>query len=78
MNHEDIDMERLKEACRTLGEYFETVQIFCTRVSDEEADEGGTVSCQHGTGNWFARKGQVTEWVLKQDENTRKEARENL
>lgn len=76
MTPEEIDMERLKTTVENLAEHFDTVHIFVTRVSDEEVDEGGTVNACFGTGNWFARSGQIKEWVLKQDERARKEVRE--
>lgn len=71
---EDADLQRLKDACAQLGEHFDTVQIFVTRFADS-TEEDGTVNAAWGTGNWFARYGQVKSWQVKQDEITRIDAR---
>lgn len=74
---EDIDMDRLKKACENLSEHFDTVHIFVTREGEEMDDGGkGTMNGSWGSGNWFARKGQITEWVLKEDESTRNGVRD--
>lgn len=67
---ENDDTQRLKDACVVLIEHFDSVQIFCTRHEPEE--EGGTIHAAWGAGNWFARFGQISEWMVKQDETTRK------
>lgn len=72
---EDQDMVRLKAVCAELGEHFDSIQIFCTRQQDEQDGEAGTVNCSWGSGNWFTRKGQVSEWLLKAEERTRMEVR---
>lgn len=59
----DSDLDRIKFAARTLGEYFDTVQIFCTRHGSS-AD--GTTHFQFGLGSWFARIGHITYWMWKQ------------
>ena len=53
------DAERVAQAVVTLREYFDTVQILCTR------DDGGrdTTFCAHGAGNWFARYGYARMFV---------------
>lgn len=53
-----------------LLEHFETVQIFVTKVH-KEAD--ATASMVRGDGNWFARYGQVKEWILKTEAMARRE-----
>lgn len=58
------DFKRLKKLCEALGEHFDTVQVFATR-HDPEA--GGTVHMNCGVGNWFARRGQVMEWLEMPD-----------
>lgn len=62
MTNEESDFleEKIKDAISTLAEHFDTVQIFCSLT---EADTKNTNSFQAGTGNWFARKGQIQEWV---------------
>lgn len=68
MKDGDEDMDRLDEAIGTLGEHFESVQIFVTRNAD---DNEGTVNATKGTGNWFTRYGQVRCWLIKEDERSR-------
>lgn len=67
---EEADLRRLKNAAAQLMEHFETVHIFATRhVSSDE----GTVGVQYGEGNWYARRGQVGEWLVKQDARSAEE-----
>lgn len=70
----NADMTRLKEACDNLCEHFDTIQIFATRVQDKTDGEEGTVSVTCGNGNWFARRGQIADWMIAQDAETRKNA----
>jgi len=69
------DMERVRKVLTELGEHFDSVQIFCTRHESGELD--GTVYLHLGTGNWFARYGQVREWCVKMDAQTHHSQREN-
>lgn len=69
----EADLERIKRSVATLGEFFDTVQVFCTKSIGEDA--GNTTSFHTGSGNWFARYGQVREWLIKKDEQAREEAR---
>lgn len=67
MNEEDekqSDLRILQDVCKVLREQFDTVQVFVTRVHD---DNGGTRSADWGSGNWYARYGQVSGWVKCQD-----------
>ena len=73
MNAEGDDLKRVREACQTLIEHFDTVQIFATRHEPEQ--EGGTVNVAYGEGNYFARYGFLADWMLRQDERTRKHIR---
>jgi hypothetical protein len=67
----DEDLKRVTEALEVLSEHFETTHIFCTRYED-----GGTIGIQKGTGNWFARYGQIREFLLKEDEEARANQRD--
>jgi hypothetical protein len=67
-NTETAEIELLKLAAQNLGEHFEAVHIFASR---DEPEEGGTVRYSYGLGNWFARYGQVREWILREEENAR-------
>jgi hypothetical protein len=72
------DVQRIKEACEALSEHFDTIHIFVTRLTDHETDnDQGTVNAQWGCGNWFARYGQIAAWIIKQDEGTRREVRDD-
>lgn len=61
--------ERLEKIARELGEQFDTVSIFVTQYEPEELD--GTRHVEVGVGNWYARYGQVKEWVIRQEEEAR-------
>lgn len=69
------DMERVEAACRALGEHFDSVQIFVTRHEPFQRD--GTVNINVGEGNWFTRYGQVSDWMIRQNERTRDYIRED-
>lgn len=68
------DLNRVQKALDDLGEFFDSVHIFCTR--HEPGSEGGTVHVSRGCGNWYARFGQASEWVEKERELSREEIRE--
>lgn len=77
MSEEDKDLGILKDACSKLGEHFESVHIFVTKSYDpDDPQERGTINASWGSGNWFARYGQIRTWIIKQDEQARKETRE--
>lgn len=54
------DIKLLKAAAKSLGEHFDNVQIFANRC-DDRAD--CTRHVHSGYGNYFARYGQVEQWV---------------
>lgn len=73
----DIELQRVKDACEVLAEHFDSVHIFTTRLKDDEAPgDRGTVHITWGSGNWFTRYGQIKSWLIKQDEQSRKEVRD--
>lgn len=74
MSDREADLERVKVAAQSLGEHFDSVQIFVTRHAAYE--ENGTIKVNYGEGNWFSRYGQIAEWMLCTDERIRKEVRE--
>jgi len=57
------------QKCLELSEHCSTVQIFITKDpveydrSDVEVNAGDTVSLRYGTGNFFARYGQVIDFI---------------
>lgn len=52
---------------------FDTVQIFVTKF---RPDADCTSSYNLGVGNWYARRGYIHDWTIKEDENSRMEAAE--
>lgn len=72
MTQEDQDTDRVRQAAEALGEHFDTVQILVTRHEEESV---GTTNVCWGKGNWFARYGQVREWLLKSEERTKESIR---
>lgn len=67
----DPDTAAVKAALERLGPQFDAVHIFATRYEQQE-----TVTVSMGTGNWFARYGQIRSWLLREDEGTRMRARD--
>jgi len=64
--------ERLvKQHVAALSEHFDSVQIFVSR--HDPAIQDGTVTVSWGAGNWYARAGQIREWILRQEEITRRQ-----
>lgn len=71
---QENDMNILQSVVARLSEHFDTVQVFTTKRSNSS---DGTENCQWGSGNWFARYGQVKQWVIKQDEDFREDVRKS-
>lgn len=71
---ESDDLKIVTKAIQDLSEHFDSIQIFATRY--DANSEGATVNVSKGTGNWFARAGQVREWIIKEDEASRKSVRD--
>lgn len=65
--NEARDIKLVDAAMIRLSEHFDSVQIFVTKV----IEDGQTAAVQKGCGNWYARRGQVQEWVAKEDEGSR-------
>jgi hypothetical protein len=65
------EQKLLDDAVQNLGEHYDSVQIFCTR--HESGENGGTLAVKKGTGNIYARYGQVREWLIQQDEGVKNE-----
>lgn len=55
------DVKRIQDALDALSEHYDTVQIFATRHEAGSLD--GTLNFQRGVGNWYARRGQVADWL---------------
>ena len=63
------DIRILTSHVNSLMEHFDTVEILVTR--NAEAKLSGTVYLNRGAGNWFARYGQMREWVTCEEEHMR-------
>jgi hypothetical protein len=55
-----VEYARVKAACASLGEHFDSVQIFCTKMSDNQSDTKHYIK---GCGNWFSRYGQIKAFI---------------
>lgn len=75
MSSEQNDLQLVQKHVAELGEHFDAVQIFAIRHEPEL--ENGTVSVACGAGSWFTRYGKVAEWMIRQDETTRVDARKD-
>lgn len=71
----DKDIEMVQRCLTSLGEHFDTVQIFVTR-HEAGVTDGGTVAISMGCGNNFAREGQVRNWLIKNETIARNEIEE--
>ena len=60
-----IDMAYVNKAIELLISHYDSVQIFCTKVSE---DGQNTTHVHRGKGDWYARYGLVKAWV-KTEEN---------
>lgn len=70
----DAELEIIRRHADQLGEHFDAVHIFATKHLPSEM--GGTATFQLGVGNWYARYGHIHEWMIKQDEFARINARQ--
>lgn len=70
---EKQDMERVRRCLDLLIEHFDSVQIFATR--HDPTIVGGTVTLDMGVGNWCTRRGQVRQWIIREDERERIDVR---
>lgn len=61
----DFEKELLDKHLAQISEHFDTVQIFVTKHTPATERTGGRVL---GSGNWFARYGQIMEWVAGVEE----------
>lgn len=70
LSNEEIKL--VEDAATKLADHFENVHIFVNR---HYPSDGGTLRYEQGRGNWFARYGQVREWLLREEETSRIHAR---
>jgi hypothetical protein len=72
---EDQDLRAIKESVIKLRDRFDSVQVFATRHS---GDDGGTINCRWGSGDFFARYGHVRLWVMREEDAELKQGRDAL
>lgn len=60
----DEDIALVRRAISQLIEHFDAVQIF---VSRHDGGEEETMAIHLGEGNWYARFGQVMDWMNKEN-----------
>jgi hypothetical protein len=65
------DMDRVQAAVDSLGEHFDTVHIF---VTTQDGANRRTFAGSRYSGNIYTRYGQVREWLITVDEQTRRAA----
>ena len=70
----DEKLELIKNAATRLSEHFDTVHIFCAK--DDKLESDGTIHFSWGLGNWFARYGQIRQWLIKEDQVARESVKE--
>lgn len=63
-------LNRIKLICKELVPHVDTVQIFITK---HESSEIGTTQMSWGEGNFFARYGQISQWLINEDSQTEDE-----
>ncbi len=75
MTPEEINhiKKEVDDAASKLAEHVDSVIIFVTKQGD--GSSSNTFSCFTGRGNFYAQIGQVREWVIRQNEYVKLEAR---
>jgi len=68
------DEKFLEKKVAEIMEKFDSVQIFATRYTPGDGNK--SVSVTKGNGEWYARVGLVKDWIIRQDECTRINERE--
>jgi hypothetical protein len=74
-NRHDEDIRIVDSHVNQLAEHFDTVHIF---VSKLDGANDRTLIVNRGAGNWSTRFGQISEWLIYEDERIRAQARKRL
>jgi hypothetical protein len=61
----ESDRKLVAHAVERLLEHFDSVRIFVTR---HDGDKDTTVGYSRGGGNFYAQRGQITEWTNQQQQ----------
>jgi len=70
-NEREELVKMVEKHVNALSEHFECVHIF---VSRNEGENDLTRTINRGAGNWFARYGQIREWLIYEDQRVREAA----
>ena len=69
----DRDAAIISKAVSELSPHFDSIHIFATRHEGSD-----TLTISKGHGNWYARFGQIQEWLARTDEQTRVNSRKDF
>lgn len=69
----DLVRDKMEQVCDDLSSYGDTVQIFFTKY---DKSTGKTYSLTSGSGNIYARRGKVSDWLIKQEQDDLEENNE--
>lgn len=71
------EIKRIVSECVTrLSEHCDSVRIFVTSPSNDGS--GCTDDLSDGAGNFLAQRGQIRDWMLRQDEYVKEHAKRNV
>lgn len=70
-NKDLAELKIVEDCVARLREHFETVEIFVTTIREKR-----TRSLNSGAGNYYARIGQIKEWIIRDEEFVRNDARQ--
>lgn len=73
--HEQIKV--IQQHLEALAEHFDTIQIFVTQHATDDGEQS-TISLHLGSGNWYARYGQIAEWLIKEKIMMKVEVKDQL
>jgi hypothetical protein len=69
----EAEKKLVDDAAAKLGEHFEQVHIF---VNLSRGRETGTEAYSEGIGNWWARIGQIRDFLMCEDEGQKEKTRQ--
>lgn len=58
----ETEVEELNKVVNLLSEHYDSTTIFVSRLESD----GTTTSLSVGSGNWFARIGQIGTWLQRE------------
>ena len=72
MTREEID-KCVERFLHEIGEHTQSARVFLTYPTEDGKPHYAGYT--NGCGNFFAQKGQITDWVIRQEEYVREDAR---